>query len=285
MNADVKATTRVYGVIGYPVAHSLSPRMHNAALRAAAADAVYVAFPVEPGLLPKALEGLAASGVAGVNVTVPHKEEAARLCTAWTPEARRAGAVNTIRFGPGSVHGHNTDGLGFVRAAEVLIGAVTGKQVLVLGAGGAGRGIAAALSSAGAGVTIANRTGEKAAALARELNLRDEAVVAWEPQLLVAAAARSALVVNASSAGMGHKGGIPLDFHQVARHATALPAVTDLVYHPLRTSFLENAAAAGCRTQDGLVMLAAQGELSFEFWHGRPAPQGVMEKTLRLLLA
>jgi shikimate dehydrogenase len=285
LNADVKASTRVYGVVGYPVAHSLSPRMHNAALRAEAIDGVYVAFPVEPGHLHRALEGLAAAGVGGVNVTVPHKEEAAKLCTVWTPEARRAGAVNTIRFGANGIHGHNTDGLGFVRAAEHLIGGVSGKQVLVLGSGGAGRGIASALSAAGASVTVANRTPEKAAALARDLHLLDDAVVDWDPHHLVAAAARADLVVNASSAGMGNKGAVPLDFQKLKSLVPAMPAVADLVYHPLRTFFLEQAAAAGCQTQDGLVMLASQGELSFEFWHGRPAPQGVMEKTLRIMLA
>lgn len=283
MNADVRASTTIYGVIGWPVGHSLSPRMQNAALRAAGLDAVYVAFAVAPGDLRTALAGLRAAGVAGVNLTVPHKEEAARLATSLTPEARRAGAVNTIAFREGGVEGHNTDGLGFLRAAERLVGSLAGRRVLVLGAGGAGRGVAAALVAAGAGVRIANRTLDKAAALARELALPEAAAVAWEGAALTAAAAESALVVNASSAGMGGKGEIPLHFAPFVG-AAARPAVVDLVYAPLETAFLRDARSAGLLTQDGLAMLAGQGELAFEFWHRQPAPHGVMESTLRSML-
>lgn len=283
MNADVKASTRVYGVIGWPVGHSLSPRMQNAALRAAGLDAVYVAFPVAPGDLRRALEGLRAAGVAGVNLTVPHKEEAARIATSLTPEAKRAGAVNTIAFRDGGIEGHNTDGLGFLRAAERLVGSLAGRRVLLLGAGGAGRGVAAALVAAGAGVRIANRTLDKAAGLARDLALPEAAAVPWESSALAAAAADCTLVVNASSAGMGGKGEIPFDFSAFVG-AAVRPAVVDLVYSPLETAFLRDARAAGLLTQDGLAMLAGQGELAFEFWHRQPAPRGVMESTLRSVL-
>lgn len=281
MNAGVKATTKVYGIIGHPVGHSRSPQMQNAALLAAGLDSVYVAFPVAPGALKAALLGLQAAGVCGVNVTVPHKEEAARLVDTLSPEARRAGAVNTIAFRDGRLEGHNTDGLGFIRAAEKLVGPAAGKRFLILGAGGAGRGVAAALLAAGAGVVIANRTRDKAAGLARDLALNESCVAEWSGEALATAAGEADVVVNASSAGMGGKGGIPLSFSRL----DARPAVIDLVYAPLDTAFLQDAREAGCPTQDGLAMLAAQGELAFEFWHRMPAPQGVMERALRSMLA
>jgi shikimate dehydrogenase len=281
LNADVKASTRVYGIVGHPVSHSKSPLMQNAALRAAGIDGVYVAFHVEPGNLKKALLGLQAAGVAGLNITVPHKEEAARVADALSPEARRAGAVNTIAFREGRIEGHNTDGLGFVRAAERLVGTVRGKQFLLLGAGGAGRGVAAALLAAGAGISIANRTRDKAQLLSRDLALSEQAVVEWSNEALTAAAERADVIVNASSAGMGGKGSIPLSFSAL----DAKPAAIDLVYAPLQTQFLQEARQAGCDTQDGLAMLAAQGELAFEFWHEAPSPHGVMERVLRDVLA
>lgn len=278
MNADVNGATRIYGVIGHPVRHSLSPLMQNAAFQAAGEDAVYVAFDVAPAALDEALGGLAASGVAGVNVTVPHKEGAARWVRSLTPEAERAGAVNTIAFRDGSAEGHNTDGLGFVRAANQLVGSVAGKRVLLLGAGGAARGVGSALRDAGATLVLSNRTLAKVAGLAETWGAE---CVAWDTATLSATAERVDVVVNASSAGMHGVGDIPLDW----RSLSARPAAIDLVYAPLETAFLKAAAAAGCPVQDGLAMLAAQGELAYQFWLGSLPPEGVMEKTLRARIA
>ena len=274
MSVDVSATTRIFGVVGYPVRHSLSPRMQNAALQSAGDDGVYVAFEVAPDGLEDALRGFAAAGIAGVNVTVPHKEAAARWVETLTPEATRAGAVNTIAFRDGRTEGHNTDGLGFVRAANRLVGTVEGKRILLLGAGGAGRGVGSALRDAGAELVLANRTMEKITDLGRQWQAE---CVAWDMDSLSAAAEGVDVVVNASSAGMHGKGTIPLDWAGLA----SKPAAIDLVYAPLETAFLKDASAAGCAIQDGLAMLAAQGELAYEFWLGHLPPEGVMEQTLR----
>lgn len=274
MGVGIKGTTRVYGVAGYPVSHSLSPIMQNAAFQAVGLDAVYVAFSIIPDRLEVALEGLGAAGVAGVNVTVPHKERTFAWVRRRTPEAEAAGAVNTIAWKDGETVGHNTDGIGFLRAAERLVGVLQGRRVLLLGAGGAAKGIGSALRSVGCSLIVSNRTRARAEVVARQWQGE---VVAWEEQSLLAAANEAELVVNASSAGLHGKGLVPLDFARLGRQ----PFVIDLVYAPLETTFLSNARAAGCAVQDGLAMLAAQGELAFAFWHDREPPSGVMEAALR----
>ncbi len=274
MNADLSARTRLTGLLGHPAGHSLSPIMQNAALRRGGIDAVYLAFDVAPAELERAVRGLAALGAIGVNVTVPHKEAAAALADELTDEAARAGAANTLAFRNGRIVGHNTDGLGFLRAAERLTGRLAGKRVLLLGAGGASRGVAAALSAHGARVSIANRTVEKARALAEALGTD---ALGWTPEELTAAASAADVVVNGSSAGMRGLGTIPLDFARLPNR----PAVIDLVYAPLETDLLHRARAAGLPTQDGLGMLAAQGELAFAFWHGVDPEPGLMESALR----
>ncbi len=251
--------------------------MQNAALASAHVDGVYMAFEVAPGRLADALRGFEAAGVVGVNITVPHKEEAWRLVDERTPEAEAAGAVNTIAFRGGRLYGHNTDGAGFIRAAEKLAGSLTGKRVLLLGAGGAARGVGAALYAGGVQLVLGNRTREKLAGVAHEWHAD---VVAWRRESLSEAAGRVDLVVNASSAGMHGKGEIPLDWEK----SGAKPAVIDLVYAPLETELLSGARRAGCRTQDGLAMLVGQGELAFAFWTGSLPPEGVMDDALRRFL-
>ncbi len=270
--------TRLAGILGDPVAHSRSPAMHNAAFRVLGLDWCYVPLHVVPARLEAALRGLAALGFVGTNVTIPHKEAVARLVDELTPAARAIGAVNTLTVqADGRLQGDNTDAGGALAALAEAGVEVAGRRAVVLGAGGAARAVAYALCGAGAYVVLANRTPARATALAAALAPHAaglEAIALSDAAALQRSIAQAALLVNATSAGM-HPGpevsplpdGVRLEPHL---------AVMDLVYAPRRTRLLADAAAAGCRTVEGLRMLVHQGALAFERWTGRPAPLDVM---------
>ena len=252
---------RLAGVIGWPVSHSRSPRLHNHWIARHGIDGAYLPLPVRPEALAIALRGLQAAGFAGVNVTIPHKEAVLALCDRLTVLARRAGAVNTLVFGEdGGIHGTNTDGLGFLanlRAHDVDPAA---GPALLLGAGGAARAIAAALLDEGADVTVTNRTPGRAEALAEHLpRLR---VIPWERR--ADALAEQALLVNTTSLGMA--GQDPLDMP--LDRAPAGLAVSDIVYAPRRTGLLLTAEARGLRPVEGLGMLLHQAVPGFTAWFG-----------------
>ncbi len=269
--------TRVYGLLGQPVAHSLSPAMHNAAFRALGLDSVYVAFPVAPEQIETAISGLAAAGVAGFNLTVPHKSAILPLLTDITPEARAVGAVNTVRCEDGKLHGTNTDGTGFLLALEHDLGIhPSGKTVLLLGAGGAGRAIAfSLLASDVERLIIANRTVERAQVLAMEFgksfpNSRIEcvglnSVAGLEPHLLV----------QATPVGMGDEA-IPVELERIG----VSEAVVDIIYHPLETPLLKEAGRLGLPYANGIGMLLYQGVAAFRFWTGKEPPVTVMLEAL-----
>ena len=263
----INAKTELYGIIGNPVAHSLSPAMHNAAFQALGLNKAYVAFPVTD--VANAMSGLKALGIRGVSVTIPHKQAVIPLLDTIDPVAEKIGAVNTLVIREGAAHGLNTDWLGANRAlAEVM--ALSGKHVLLLGAGGSARAIGFGLLEAGAQVTIANRTAEKAAALATALGCP------WLPLSETPTLAADALV-NATSVGMApHVGRLPIAAATVAN----FPVVMDIVYSPLETQLLATARQAGCTVVDGLAMLLYQGAAQFETWTGMTAPLTVMRKTL-----
>ena len=252
---------RLAGVIGWPVSHSRSPRLHNHWLARHGIDGAYLPLPVRPEALATALRGLQAAGFAGVNVTIPHKEAALALCDRLTLLARRAGAINTLTFGEdGSLHGTNTDGLGFL--ANLRAGGVdpAAGPALLLGAGGAARAIAAALLDEGADVIVTNRTPGRAEALAEHLpRLR---VIPWERR--ADALAEQALLVNTTSLGMA--GQDPLDMP--LDRAPGGMAVADIVYVPRRTGLLLAAEARGLRTVGGLGMLLHQAVPGFAAWFG-----------------
>ena len=267
MSADgyLSGRTRLAGVMGWPVAHSLSPRLHGHWLRRYEIDGAYVPLPVLPERLEQALGALPALGFAGINLTIPHKEAAVPLVDRLSAAAERIGAVNTIVIEPdGTLSGDNADGFGFIASlSESRVGrhAAAGPAV-VLGAGGAARAIAVALLDAGAPeVRLLNRTAERAHALAAELG-GPVHPVEWAGRS--AALADAALLVNTTSLGM--HGQPPLDLALDALPPTAL--VTDVVYTPLTTPLLAVARARGNRVVDGLGMLLHQARPGFRAWFG-----------------
>lgn len=261
----VTGRTRLAGVVGWPVAHSRSPLLHNEWLRRAGIDGAYVPLPVPPDRLESALRGLQAAGFAGVNVTVPHKEAACRLSDVLSTSAQRCGAVNTLLFGAdGRLHGDSTDGQGWLDSLTADgLDPVPG-PVLVLGAGGAARAIVAALQQAGASVSLANRTRGRAEALARSLEYDAGPVRLLDWEMCEAALADYAMVVNTTAAGMGADAVSPC---RLGRAPSGL-VVADIVYVPRITPLLAEAASHGLRTVEGLGMLLHQARIGFTAWFG-----------------
>jgi len=265
------AGERLCCVVGSPIAHSKSPEIHAAFAAQFALGLRYLRVEVRPGELAEAIAEFRAAGGIGMNVTVPLKEEAWRLAERRTPRASRAGAVNTLWYeSDGALGGDNTDGVGLVRDLEDNEGVrLAGRHVLVLGAGGAARGVLPALLDAGpASLTLSNRTAERAAALAAAAG-GAVGVLTWGE----APAVRPDLVINATSLSLD--GGVP------ALPAAAIGPATvcyDLVYGPAAAAFLAWAQAAGAaRAIDGLGMLVEQAAEAFARWHGpRPATRPVI---------
>lgn len=268
------AATRLLALLGHPVSHSRSPRIHGAALEALGIDATYLAFDVAPADLGAAVRGLRALGALGANVTVPHKEAVMAHLDEVEPDARAIGAVNTlIREGARWI-GANTDAPGLVRALTEAGFDPAGAQVHVIGAGGAARAAVVGLARAGAArVTVAARRVERAENLVRSLAL----AVPLEGVPLDASPPRDVdLLVQATSATMHAEAGEAL---ARALALDALPAhatVIDLVYAPLETAVLRAARARGLRAVDGLGMLVHQAALAFERWMGIAPPLDAM---------
>ena len=263
---------RRYAVIGHPVAHSLSPRIHAAFGRQAGIALEYVAIDAPPDAFADTLHAFAARGGVGANVTLPHKARAASLCAVLTDRARRAGAANTLTWAGDGWHGDNTDGAGLVRDLTERHGLdLRGRRTLLIGAGGAARGVAPALLDAGIGdLYIVNRTAERADALADALGQPGRV----HPRYLddVGAIGSFDLVVNATSATRD-AALPPLPGTLVAPRAAAV----DLSYGEVAIPFLAWARAAGAREAvDGLGMLVGQAAESFLRWHGvRPETDAV----------
>ncbi|MCH8987530.1 MAG: shikimate dehydrogenase [Chloroflexi bacterium] len=276
--------TQRLGIIGYPIGHSISPVFQQAGLDHLGIDATYEKWEVTPERVGEFVAGLRAPGSLGINITVPHKQAVIPFLDEVDEWATAAGAVNTIVNREGRLSGHNTDGPGFLRALLVETGySPRGTRALILGAGGAARGILLALARGGVdSLVIANRTLERAESLAKLA--KDNSVLAEAISLtktdgsadaLTQAAASANLIVNCTTVGMSHgpdEHGSPLSAAQIPASAI----VNDLVYNPLKTPLLEEAAAAGATTLGGLHMLVYQGVLSFQMWTGRDAPVEVM---------
>jgi shikimate dehydrogenase len=277
--------TDLYGIFGWPVAHSRSPAMHGAAFAALGLDAVYVPFAVPPDKLPAAVDAIRALGIAGLNITLPHKAAIIPLLDSVDAAALAIGAVNTVRHDGTKLVGTNTDAEGLARSLREANVVLAGANVIVLGAGGAARAAVVGLANAGAAriVVAARRIGESqalTALLSKACGPTELLAVEVGPSL-TRAAADCTLLIQATSATLGTGPG-------VVAFAEALPldslppqaVVCDLVYKPLRTAVLQRADTLGLRTVDGLGMLLHQGALAFELWTGQSAPIAVMRRAL-----
>lgn len=265
--------TRVFAVLGRPVGHSLSPRMQNAGLRHLGLDGIYVALEASDADLPGLLLGLARAGGGG-NVTLPHKERAARTVEAPSERVVRTGACNTFWLEDGVVRGDNTDVAGVRRSVQRLLGgSAQGARVLLLGAGGAARAAAVALREEGADrVEILNRTADRAVELARALDDPGLVPLRFPP----GPDDRWDLVVNATRLGLSQAD--PLAIEPRAR---MMGAILDLVYAPGSTTLVERARSLGIPALDGTEMLLQQGMEAFRLWWGVPAPELPMREALR----
>ena len=282
-------STRVAGVIGDPVRHTLSPALHNAAFAHLGLDWTYVAFEIPAGRAAAALAAMRVLGIEGLSVTMPHKDAAAAACDELSPAAELLGAVNCVRRDGDRLIGENTDGAGFLRSLCTQAGAdPTGLHAVVLGAGGAARAVIVALADAGASVTVVNRSphaAKRAVALGAAAGAA-AAAASGAPVGLMAVGGPEAVrdadvVVNATPLGMTEGDPLPIDPALVSDGQI----VADLIYRPERTPLLDAAARAGAATLNGTGMLLYQAAEQFKMWTGHDAPIAAMASAVGLDLA
>lgn len=262
---------KVFGLIGNPVGHSLSPILHESAYNEYNLDARYATFEPAPEDIEVAIHGAEALGIQGLNVTIPFKEQVLEFVE---PDslAQRIDAVNTIDFSCTPPRGHNTDATGAVRAFEHHDITLENATVLLVGAGGAGKAIAHGLNDAGAILKITNRTEERARTLAESIDDATSHRLSEIPEI----ASNCEILINTTSVGMGEEESlIPADC------ITKNHVVMDVVYHPIQTTLLKSAIKAGAVSIDGGWMLLYQGAESFEIWTGKSAPIATMNEALR----
>ena len=283
---QITAETRIVGVIGWPIEHSLSPQMHNAAFSALGMNWCYVAFPVRPEHVPAAVAAVRGLSLGGLNVTIPHKQAAAALMDEMDTAARITGAVNTICCLENRLVGYNTDAEGFAQSLAAAGFSASGCRAAVLGAGGAARALVVALAQMGAEQVqvIALREEAEAARQVASLATRVPesstrgAASEWNAQTLQAACESSDLLVNATPIGMyPHQNDDPPVQENWLRERTW---VYDLVYRPVETRLLRAARGRGCRAVSGMEMLVRQGALSFRLWTGREPPLAAMREAV-----
>ena len=258
---------RLYGVIGYPLGHSLSPLMHNTAFRTLGMPGVFLSWPVEPARLPSFVEAVRTLDIRGCSVTIPHKVALLPLLDEMTDRVRIMGAANTIFRSDGLVCGENTDVLGFVRPLEKL-GLAPDMRVLLLGAGGAARAAAAGLHSLGMkDIAITSPTAAHAEALASRFGMK---TVPWEKR-----GQPAELVINTTPLGMqgSHEQETPYPASAFSGSGIAY----DIVYTPARTRFLREAGEAGWHTVGGLDMFMGQGDAQFHLWTGQHLPEAAID--------
>ena len=279
----ITGKTKLTGLIGDPVEHTLSPHMHNAGFKYFNLDYVYTPFQVKKEHLQEAIYGARSLGIKGLNVTIPHKIEVIKYLDVLEDNAELIGAVNTIKFGD-EIKGYNTDGLGAVRGIEELI-PVKNKKVIVLGAGGASRAISFQILLRGAGkVIIANRTIEKAYNLQKNLINRLDAEVGAVGlgEDLKEELEDTDILINTTPIGMyPNINQEPLVTSEMMHEGLI---VNDIIYNPLETGLLREARLAGAQTISGLKMLIYQGIESFKIWTGREPPVEVFEEAMKEVL-
>ncbi len=260
-----------YGVIGYPIKHSVSPAMHNAAFKELGIDAIYTTFEVKPENLETAIKGAKALGIKGLNVTIPHKENVIRFSK---PDeiTSKIGAANTLKFGE-EILAYNTDVYGAIKALEDAGVSVSGKIVLIVGAGGAARAIAFALTEKKATVIITNRTEQRGLKLAQDVRKYGECMFVPMKDL---EKLDFDILINATPVGMNNymPGKLPVD-EKIIRGDLI---VFDTVYNPMETPLIKLAKMRGCKIVYGIDMLVYQGAKSFEIWTGLTPPVNVMKR-------
>ncbi len=284
-NKAISGRARICGVIGDPIEHTMSPIMHNAAFEKLGLDYLYVPFRVRMEELGEAIEGMKALNIRGLNVTIPHKVAVIPFLDELDPLAEKIGAVNTIVNDDGVLKGYNTDAGGFMQALLEKGIEPKGKNVVVLGAGGASRAISFILAERGADLVILNRlleldwAEELAARISHSFKKEVEALELSEGNLTTALG-KADILVNATSVGMTDIGETPV----LSRLLTPGLIVFDVIYNPVKTRLLAEAESAGAETISGLDMLVWQGALAFEMWTGQKAPVELMkEVTIEVL--
>ena len=275
----ITGKTAVYGIIGYPVKHSLSPLMQTAAFKELSLDAVYVPFEVKPENLKEAVLGLKALSVKGFNITVPHKERVIEHLDFLSEDAEFLGAVNTVKEEEGKLIGYNTDGEGFIRSLKEEGVEVEGKKVLMFGAGGAAKAVGYALLKAGAKfLNVVNRNFQRAKALGELLGKRGNVLIYPLKENTVEVLLKEAdVIVNTTSVGMKEGDPYLFDYSKIPKGIT----VVDIIYNPPETPLLKAAKEKGCKVINGLGMLVHQGAVAFEIWTGKRAPISKMKKVLK----
>lgn len=271
MDMDINGRTKITGLFGYPVEHTLSPAMHNAAFQELGLNYCYVPFLVHPDYLASAVKAITALNLAGVNVTVPHKEKVLPLLDEIHEEASFIGAVNTIVNSEGRLIGYNTDGRGFMQSLSEKSIAIEGKDIIIIGAGGASRAISYYLSQKAKALYLYDIDTDKVGKLVSDLKqIRNNVFTAEDVSVIE----RFHIIVNATPLGLKKEDPLPLNTSFLREEQT----VCDLIYK--KTPLLEAASKKGCATIDGLGMLLWQGVFAFELWTGKKPPAEIMRDAL-----
>ncbi|MEO2069412.1 MAG: shikimate dehydrogenase [Desulfurobacteriaceae bacterium] len=270
--------TSVYGIIGYPVKHSLSPLMQTAAFQHLGIDAVYVPFEVNPESLEEAVKGLKALNVKGFNVTVPHKESIVEYLDFLSEDAEFLQAVNTVKNEDGKLIGYNTDADGFLNSLIEEGVELQGKRVTILGAGGAARAVGYAVLKGGAKfINIVNRSFSKAKAVGELLSKKGNVLVFQLKENVVESLLQDTnILINTTSIGMKESDPKLFNYELIPEGIT----VVDIIYNPAETPLLKAAKGKGCKTINGLGMLIHQGAIAFKIWTEKEAPVDTMKKVL-----
>lgn len=278
MKEHLSGKTQIYGVIGDPVEHSLSPVMHNAAFKALKVDGVFLAFKVKKMEVKSAIEGMRALGICGFNVTMPHKNAVIPYLDEVDETSELLGSVNTILNDNGKLRGVSTDGVGALRALQENNVAVKGRKVVLLGGGGAGKAIAYTLAKEVDQLILLNRTTEKIRNLSKDIDRvfhKEITVDILSSKTLETNLKDADILINATNVGMH-----PNSAESIVNSRFLKPelAVMDIVYNPIETKLAKDAKDAGARVVNGLEMLVYQGAASFELWIGKIAPVKVMRQ-------
>jgi shikimate dehydrogenase len=275
---DISGKTRVCGVIGDPIEHTLSPIMHNAAFNALKLDYSFLAFKVKPAELENAANGIRALNIRGLNVTMPHKSAILKFLDRVDLSAQIINSVNTVLNKESKLFGFNTDGVGALKALRENGVELKGRKVLLLGAGGAARAIAYTMAKEADELAVLNRTLKPAQDLAKLLEkLANKKIFAGSlsPKEIQQNLQDSDILINATSIGMKPKAEESLVAPKLLRSNLA---VMDIVYNPIETKLAKEAQAAGAKVVSGVEMLIYQGAASFEIWTGKSAPVEVMRQ-------